>query len=245
MEFVEKRLNCSDLPKDCRDAQGKYEMFLKLHARPQEASEEHISKQYFAYRILMDIPSIEAQFNSVRKQRFLMHLIWQHRLIAFNLFCEPLVGKKSGVVRSLMNVASLLNHSCTPNPYKRRLGNKHICITISSVKKGEQLFIMYIADFWENSTKKRQHFFNKAFNFTCQCSRCVPSAQRTDSVPMQSDPNYRFVKNFRNRLFDVSNEDLKYNCCKFLRKYGHFPSSIEILLVKAMFIVCLKNEYFE
>lgn len=224
-------------------------MFLKLDARPLDTDADQLSKQYLTYKCIMNIPALQAQFNSMKKQRFLMHLIWQHKLISMNFFNGSL-SNGSGNMQILANIMSLFNHSCAPNLHNRSLGNKYVCTTISPVKKGQQLFVTYKKEFdvQSSETAERQDLLNKMFGFTCECSRCVPSSRPNDSEIMQMDPNFQKILNLRedirNNVFNkkYSYSTLKENCYEFLRKYGHLPLNDEILFVKIALMTSLDQE---
>lgn len=243
MEFVERHLitSKSELPPNCHSAQSRYEMFLKLDERLSETYLEHIQRLYFVYRNIMDIPALQNQFNTIKKQRFLMHLMWQHKLYAMNIFASAL-SKGSAELVYLANILSLINHSCTPNLYEQTFENKLFCTTISPIKKGEQLFITYNHDFLAPDSQKeeRQNYLNEKFGFTCKCSRCVPQSRSKDSLKIHKDPSFQFILD--NQYDIVYDESLKEKCYDILRKYGHLLSSDEIVFVKYFLADCLDQE---
>lgn len=246
MEFVERELAAprSDLPKNCSDAQFKYGMFLKLIASPRETNADQVCKQYITYRFIMDLPLCGARFNSIKKQRFLMHLIWQHKLISNNVFLYGMSNNNVDNMQILGNIQSLFNHSCMPNMFYYVHQNKLFGITMRPVKKGAQLYICYSENLWHTSIDERQHFLKRAFQFTCKCSRCVARSRPGNSSMMQADPVFQSIRqlkySFRRSNVD-GRSDMKQLCFEFLQKYGHLPSSDEIVFVMLNLIECLRK----
>lgn len=249
MEFIKKKLVApkSKLPNNCSDAQTEYVMFLKLKEMKIETEPYQITLQYITYEFLMAIPTISARFDTLKKQRFLMHLIWQHKLISdMNSFYQTL-GKDSGKIQVTCNINSRFNHSCIPNVFNDFVGNKQVLITVRPVKKGQQLFVMYNESLWMNSTEVRQEYLKHIFNFTCKCSRCMPKFRPIDCLTMKIDPIYQFIVK-QAKTCDHSDEVrliLKEKCVEFMKKYGHLPWSDEIFLVTLNFMNCLHGDYPE
>lgn len=247
MEFVEKNVSTpmTDFPKTCSNAQTKYAMFLKLNSSPKEMNFEQICKLYLSYKCIMDIPTLNDRFNTIQKQRFLIHLIWQHNLISDNLFSTTLPDGL-GRIQALANIQSLFNHSCAPNLHTDFHRNKRVCITIKPVKKGQQLFVSYTEHLLNNMmlTTERQLYLKENFEFGCKCDRCVPSIRLNDSVRMKQDPNFNFIYSKRQTIPSASREKLSVfeeKCCKFMEKYGHLPWTDEIHFITLTFIFCLQR----
>lgn len=191
----------------------------------------------------MAIPTINARFNTLRKRRFLMHLVWQHDLVGINRFQ---LQSESCSIDSLGIIQALFNQSCDPNVVHIYDGNKQMCTTIKPVKKGQQLFITYYKDLLMKSTHERQKKLRDTFKFTCQCSRCVPKFRNIDSLTMQQDPNFQYIKDSECDLRKVTSEELliqKEKCFQFMRKYGHFPCSEEIFFVMLAIIDIISHSF--
>lgn len=243
MDFVERALATRDIDISTIDAsaQSKYGLFLKLKALPREMDLMVSIKVYLTYRCLLDIPEIKRQFDTKKKQRFLLHLIYQHILIMItNSF--GFTSKKTSIsIACLAIIQSLFNHSCVPNVVIMISGNQQIGITILPVKSGEQLFVTY--NNMAENTEQRQNILRNEFRFDCKCSKCEPRWREKDCVKMRSDSNFQFViQNVGTNLFKNEIVALKIKCRKFLNAFGRLPWSEEIEFVCKTFIDCIENE---
>lgn len=241
MEFVDKQLASPkfEIPKSCPDAQAEYGMFLKLNSLPTDATPEEIRNITFSYQCIMDIPAVKVLFNSKRKQRFLQHLIWQHRLIIKNGLSK---GFRRGEYGGLGIIQSLFNHSCMPNLQRKIVKNKLCYITIRPAKKGEQLFISYIDknDLWDLPTEERQTYLLDNFKFKCTCARCIPKFNLRNEIQMLADPLTKFFMSENLKNEEVTT--VKQKCYEFLRKYGHLQSCDETAVVMYNLMIYIDDE---
>lgn len=105
------------------------------------------------------------------------------------------------------------------------------------------MFIDYIKTGYELSTEHRQNSLRDNYNFECNCSKCVPSCKLSDSIKMQSDPNYQC---FCIPGMDLSDNGirsiLKEKFRKFLNIHGRLPYSPETALALIGFEKCMRQE---
>lgn len=163
IKFVEGALVSRDFDSlhGLSDVQLKYGQFLKLLPMPKALGKEIMVQYLMCYKNLFEIGEIQQRFNSMRLQRFLMHLVWHHILIirsnAYTFRPTP-----SADVNTLGNFTALLNHSRSPNVCVTFSGNQQMATTIRPVKKGDQLFT------------EHQNVDMENFPFARKCSKCVP-----------------------------------------------------------------------
>lgn len=217
-----------------------------------ETEPYQITLQFITYQFLMAIPAITARFDTLKKQRFLMHLIWQHKVISDrHSFYQTLASDSGGRIQATCPIQSLVNHSCVPNVYNDLVGNKQVLITLRPVKKGQQLFVTYKEDLMRQSTEQRQEYLEQIFGFKCKCSRCEPKIRPADRLAMALDPIYQFIEQnqLHQRQRTVHRDDshivLKQKCMDFMTKYGHSPSSDELVAVMRTFMACLQRDHPE
>lgn len=254
MEFVENQLTSpkTERPKNCSDAQMQYGLFLKLDKMSDDQDAYQNILKYITYKLLLAIPMVNEKFMTKKKQRFLMHLIWQHKHIADrSAFVQTLANAdanrrdgESNIIATC-NIYGLFNHSCIPNLFNDFVGNKQILVTTRPVKKGEQLFVCYKQDLWSKSALQRQEYLKRIYNFNCKCARCNPSQYEFDSS-MQMDPMYQCIEQARGKtISDVQRKILKEKCYDFMRKYAHVACSNEILMVTVTLMGFLQEDYPE
>lgn len=236
--FVDSALSTRDFdsPECESSSQAKYRSFLKLFAVPKdvEAVEQQI---YDAYKLLLEIPLIAKFFYSKQEKRFLMHLIWQHlRISRTNSFGTR--RSDAEYLTTVGNVSSLFNHSCALNLCLLTYGNKMIAYVLRPVKKGEQLFISY---YNQNANVPSAQ---KALEFQCKCSKCVPCWKQEDRIRIQSDINYLFFMHVEDSDFkDCKKRSvLKVKFQKFFTKFGRLPWSPEFIAMEIGFAQCCSEE---
>lgn len=74
--FIEDRIESKSLPESMNDLQSKYQLYLQLEKFP--LNDDAANDVYMVLESMMAIPSIRKLFDSMAKQRFLMHLILHH-----------------------------------------------------------------------------------------------------------------------------------------------------------------------
>lgn len=104
-----------------------YEIFFGLTGSHQDLP---ILLIHQVYTTLMKMPFILTTFKTKSKQRFLMHLVAHHAQI---LLCNSYGGfendQNQQITASMNSVASLFEHSCTPNLIHLSIGNRTVCIS--------------------------------------------------------------------------------------------------------------------
>lgn len=238
MEFVGNvlREKPEKIPPSSNDAKSMYHFFLKL-SKAAPFHSKYLKKIQQIYTTVMRLSKIKSLFDSMKKQRFLMHLILHHFLV---IKTNSVISKSPWSTTSIFNVMSMLNHSCTPNLYHPRKGKQQYCVTIRPVEKGEQLFISYVPLTNEMTVEERKEKFISSWYFICKCEKChqINSSTSIEIADVSDDPNYQFVlKHFQNENNTEKLSVLSENCVKFLNKYGKTKWSREILAIATIFII--------
>lgn len=255
MEFVEDQLTLpkTEMPKNCSDAQKQYGLFLKMEKMTNDTDLYQSILKYITHRLLMDIPTVKEKFTTKKKQRFLMHLIWQHKNIADrSAFAQGLAGTNpsdrmdaGSKIIATCNIYGLFNHSCIPNLHNDFVGNKQMLITTRPVKTGDKLFVCYEQHLWSKSNELRQTHLKSIYNFNCKCARCNDDKFVFDSA-MANDPLFKFIKQSDVKtITDAKVKILIRACHDFMRKYAHVPCSNEIMIVTVQLMNCMQEDYPE
>lgn len=245
--FVEAAVATRDFNEPQCDSvmQAKYKVFLKLFAIVEDEPDAMVKIHAFQiYHLILNIPRANAYFGTMRTQRFLMHLIWQHHfIIQTNSFAYACLSQKVDDIQIMGSISSLFNHSCAPNVALGKYANQMIAYTIRPVAKGQQLFIKYGQ---LTSAQAKQNVQDK-FNFKCKCSKCVPCHKQEDRAQMRSDQNYQVIFWTDNSM--LSNHDmrsmLKETCIEFLRKFGHLPWSPELEVASTQLQKCISADLID
>lgn len=201
------------------DEKSKYRAFLKLSFNQNDVvSSEYASIHFCIYKMLIDIPKINAMFNSKKYRNFLMHLVLQHALITDNNSTrvrlssfDPDPENRRDICSHTGLISKYLQHHCGPNVFNTDIDGHLFCITIRPVKRGEQLYYS-LYDFVNVPKAKRQQVLWESKQIICKCSRCdgpVPTpAQRKQ---LKEDPLFR----------QFNSKQGTEECLAILRKYGH------------------------
>lgn len=248
MEFVGNVLadKTSNLPEQPIDHRSKYRFFLKSVALP-EIHIEDLTIDF--YKMIMAMNKIGILFDSMQKQRFLMHLILQHiRIIHTNSIQSVASDNRS--IDKLHSILSLLNHSCIPNLIILDEKMKSIAIIIRPIMKDEQLFFTYRSEMMQMNTNERQKILIENYNFKCKCSKCLPCSEfQTENIILnltyrELQDYFLLLKKPTPRKFSSNDEQALYKkiCCQFLNKLGHLPWSEPIENVMFRFMLCLCKE---
>lgn len=232
MEFVEDALkkDSSATPQTINDAKSKYRAFLKLYITESVKKDKQLfARSYFLYTELMARDFIKAKFDTKKKQHFLMHLV------VHGVFIISSNGLKCDGHMSIYNLFCNLNHSCTPNLLYIDNGTQMICITVRSIKRGEQLFVSYITGLppsLQSNNFGRAHIFN-TFGFKCECEKCTADFWPFHSHKISSDPDFIWLSNeFREErqkgFFNRQNTLVLWNkCFELLGKYDNEQWSVQ------------------
>lgn len=257
MEFVQDQLTLpkTDMPKHCSNAmQMQYGLFLKLDRMKHDMDRYQNILKYITYTLLMAIPTLKEKFTTKKKQRFLMHLIWQHKnIMDRSAFVQSLAdtdpnfsmdGDGDSKIIATCNVYGFFNHSCIPNLFNDFVGNKQILITTRPVKKGEPLYVCYEQHLWSKSAVQRQAHLKHVYNFTCKCARCTN--QFVFDKSMEMDPMYKCIEQSRGKtMSDDERKMLRNKCYDFMKKYAHVACSNEILIVTVQLMFVMQEDYPE
>lgn len=242
MRFVENVLHESSdpVPASLHSAKSKYHFFFKLSTSAPFA-EKHFEKVVEIYENVMALRKVRVLFSGEPKRRFLMHLVMHHFCI---IKTNSIMSKNPWSSISVLNVVSMLNHSCSPNIFHPRKGNHQYCVTIRPVKKGQQLFISYVPLNNELSTEERQQKFKSSWSFRCYCEKCDPVNeshsfnQTIDSDLITADPGYQFLlENFRIEGNAQQLTVLMDECISLLNKHGQTQWLMETQTVVTIFIL--------
>ncbi|XP_031619234.1 SET and MYND domain-containing protein 4-like [Contarinia nasturtii] len=239
IEFVENAMKAgsNDVPETVIDTKSQYRLYLTLHSEfcTEDQNDLFVDAQKI-YITLQSAPAIKNRFNTLRKQRFLQHLICQHLLVtARNRFQYTSDQLK---VTDIAPMGCIFNHSCAPNVFNDVINDKAVFITIRPVRKGEQLFISYLGENASNSTDNRQMSLLEDFGFVCECDKCQPHCSHVDQAKMKCDSHFTYVEQSYKTAFEdkIQRIALKEACIEFLQKYGHLPWSDEINLVMLCYL---------
>lgn len=238
MEFVDK-VFCNDdldeLPKCVHDAESKFHFYFKL-TKTGMFHDQLFFDVANVYKAILSDSKIADLFDTNEKQRFLMHLT------AHIYFINHANSIGSDTIRRVINVFSIINHSCAPNLYTRYRGKLHHCITIRPVKKGEQLFINYLGTQKQTLSERRAELKSK-WHFLCQCDKCEPLSESSDREKIVADPMYTFVTE---NCKEMTQPTVVLEACEnFFNKYAHAPWSEEIEAVSEIYKSALILEHFK
>lgn len=243
-DFVEGSINSDPMaiPNTLSDAKSKYQAFLKLpfNLLPTVLMENSIFYSYCIYKILLNIPKVNAMFSGEINRRFLMHLIGHHKRISDCNSIRITGGYDKRLNHTALCVCSHIglikryfSPSCAPNVMCADRDGHSVYITLRPVKKGEKLTIMLLNCLLE-SESKRQQMLRESFNFACKCTRCGGlRASPQQRLQMVSDPVYlHIMADFDTNIDnDEKIRELLDKCIAFSRRYGRVPWCKEIGMV--------------
>lgn len=227
MNFVEStpREDPQKLVTSLHNAKLKYHFFFKLQ-KLEPISSELLLDIGTLYRSVIEFPKIGALFNTVKKQRFLMHLVAHHSLVTAN----NSIGNSSNI--TITNIHSLLSHSCAPNVLNYPAGNQRFTMTIRQVKKGEQLFMNYLHSIDDSPLKIRQMKLKSKWGFVCKCELCIWGDTPPKIKRMMNDPYTRFI------LINYSIEEyhpvVLESALKLLEKYKDQAWTLEMQIIASI-----------
>lgn len=242
--FIEEteEIKVNYVPKSVVDMKSKYRLFLTLAAHTDEFEKKTLlSKAKTLYTILLKLTTVNGMFDTVAKQRFLMHLVTKHVVVTSRNAINATQNQCQRIA-TLGLIFPLFNHACAPNLLNFTTGDQQICITMRPVQTGEQLFVSYVVA--DVSTRQRQMHLMKNFGFLCACEKCDPKSKMTDVTNLQSDTGYLFIQRNRNRdLINQQNRQIiKTKCIDLLNKHGR-SWFMELEFVLDMYIKCELYEH--
>lgn len=210
MELVESAIGEDKFgaPAALDDVKSKIRALLQL-SRNQSASKaktrERLNESLLIYNCLSLRKSIQKQFDTDGKKRFLMHLVLHLNCVMINNGFNALQQKMTIYI-----ISSYFNHSCAPNVIgKNSAENVRYCRSVRPIKAGQQLFISYVNDTSASEdhdfldqvdTGYRQRLLYENFGFRCKCERCVPNMMswQMNAHNMQLDRFFQWM----HRSFD-------------------------------------------
>ncbi len=247
MDFVENtvKISAKHVPATISDPKSKYRSILKLNVfmTPLHRScfLPEICKLYSTW---MCFPALKQLFPTIRKQRFLLHLIGHH-ICAINSNAFSIQGDQFFT----FIIQSYFNHSCIPNLVRFECENKTICTTTRPVKKGDQLFVFYLGYEMKDAQAKAK-FLDENFGFQCKCGKCVSMLSNNWRPIIPSDPEcHNILIRFRfneQAILNNQNKEMRTEliseCIKCLRKYGAEAGKFEIGPIEGTFGKLLEIE---
>lgn len=253
IEFIETIITSDEggIPKCVICTKSQYELFFKLHISfCASEKDDFLFDAQKIYLTMQSSPAIKTLFDSLKKQRFLQHLILHHLLVTARNRFQYSSDENHPQVTEIAPMACIFNHSCAPNVFNHMINNQAVFITFRPVKKGEQLFISYLGEKTGNPTVIRQSDLMNDFGFKCECDKCHPHCSLHDRTAMKSDLYFKYVNNNYKMAFLEKTQRvvLKEVCIRFLKKYGHLPWSEEMNFISLCYLKWLfeyLNEDFD
>lgn len=260
MKFVEECLSTDpyEISKSVTSPKEKYRTFFKLSSvLSQKQISDYKKSAYIMYNAIMRSQKLSVKFESLAAQRFLIHLVIHHCLVvrknAFagsssnecTVFGESTSSDINSLNQNLDLITSYFNHSCLPNVVTLDKGNMTIIKAISTIKKGEQLFITYLDAFAMDDKEKRNQLEN-TYGFKCECRMCtkgIMNARWLENVPLFMDLDMNLKK-----LAAMKDDDinliryLKQLCVEFMSKYPNGFGSKEFAYVAETLGTLLQKE---
>ncbi|KAJ6649954.1 N-lysine methyltransferase SMYD2 [Pseudolycoriella hygida] len=179
------------------------------------------------YDSIMSSTDYAAKFDTLAKQRFLVHLICHHAaIVRSNGF--PTNSGIPGVNDddfdcTIALESSYFNHSCLPNAVKLYKDDITVIRAIQPIKAGQQIFVDYLqGDLTKETSRERNEQLEFAYKFTCQCELCVNGIQKAPTLRYHLD--YVFVKSKMDRCDDYI-IPIRKNCVTFLQNHPKNVSS--------------------
>lgn len=192
IKFVEETVDDKTkiVPDTLKDMKSKYRGFLQLFIfSTPEKTPKYLQNAYKMYTILLLLETVEKQFDTIDKKRFLMHLTLHHVCVmASNAYSSK--GNKTCV----SIVQSYFNHACAANLLSTDDGKYAICTTVRPVRAGQQLFTTYFGElFCTKPVEFCQKYLLQTYGFQCKCERCKPNPSLLKPLNLASDPTFKFV----------------------------------------------------
>lgn len=242
IQFVE---NCqSSAPIDFSDSvaspKEKYLTFFKLASfLPDKVYDFHKSG-FIIFNAVM-ASKLGFKFGTLEEQRFLIHLIVHHGLIlhlnAFGGFSKSITEWDESTAdmysenehrKFLHLISSYFNHSCVPNVVKITKNNSAVVKAVLPIKKGQQLFINYVADGLFNTREELSVHLQNNYGFTCKCEICTKGVLRAPNI---QDSSFIYVRDNISKTIDNFDLNLiskiKEQCVKFLLNYSNMVHTLE------------------
>lgn len=220
-------------------SQSKYGVFFHLATGvvSNERVLDCLETASIVYHAIVTSSKLKQFFETTHTRRFLEHLIIHHYFVlSTNAF-----GNQSNEshIRQISLSTSYLNHSCLPNVAKLSTGDISVCKAILPIKKGDQLFLTYIADnVFEMTEKVRNDQLEKSYGFRCRCSLCRNGPLHVKNL--EKDTNFVYVSVNAVKIEEKYEIELLQSlikrCIVFLIKYSKMVGSQELYYIADTFI---------
>lgn len=235
MNFVKNPLNYQRKT----DRMFDYALFLSLLS--ETSSNLPLLLIYKVYTTLMSMTTIKSKFDSETKEKFLMHLVGHHAQVLKNdAFGGFETQQNQFIAATMLNMATLFEHSCTPNLMHFPLDNYEIFITIRQIKAGDHLNY----DYWnwdaENTNEDRRDWL-QAQGINCVCGKC--DDHHSTNQRMCVNPSFFFISNYKKHFGCHASRILKDKCLNFLRKFKYDKWTKEMEIVTKAYTRCLLADY--
>lgn len=235
MTFVEKMLaKPKELPKTMLDDRSKYQAVFNCPFKKQgKTIAEWQSLIYPVYKTLMKIPYVSQMFQTVKHQRFLMHLIGHHNLHPVKI--GGITSSDQRPVHLIQIMLSYFNYSRENNVLDYTCGGKSVWYTIKPINKGEPILFAF-DPLGITTTKEQQILLWTDMSIKCEWSQCKSKlASPAQRQLMASDPVYHEIQSriyyIHPLLFNSDMCKAMMNACvAFLRKFGRMHSCEELHL---------------
>lgn len=249
--FVEQTLKSDHTFQPLPDARSKYRAFLQLpiQGRNVDQEEQFVATVFCVYKLILDIPKINAMFESKKHRRFLVHLIGQHVKIAtYNTLhvTSDLFDLKMEEQIELYSQTGLISryfrHSCAPNVLRADRDGNSVYITVRPIAKNGQLLVSNSIDLFDSKEKRQEYLWTQK-QIICDCLRCEGvTASEAQRQLIRTDANFLFILSNRFTLKLEGSEMVQTmikKCVKFLNQYGKLKWCDEIATVVDVYMMLL------
>jgi hypothetical protein len=152
----------------------------------------------------------------------------------------------------VLSLTNFFNNSCVPNVKPFYDDSKVKFITLRPIKKGEQLFIPGVREFWQDTVEDRKAIAWKKHGFICKCEAC----EQPEKYPLENDfqskdrgaychsiqtnPRMKndFIKLFTQYDVDVAVREFR-RACEYLDTHDKDFPSYEGALVDGIMSKCI------
>lgn len=151
-----------------------YGEIIQLKCKPIKKNVVDIANR--ARNLIMKLPELQ-KYKNRGVLNIMFNLALRHAAsIETNCFCEATQMQSASLVRCcILDAASRINHSCSPNVNFSFIEEHGVVIFVANqpIQKGKQIFISYLKnDLREKKTERRQKYLRRHWNFICRCRRC-------------------------------------------------------------------------
>lgn len=252
VDYMEKFIeNClsTDPQEICESTETyetKYRTFFKLSAFVDEQGVlDFRKKAFYIFNAIMSSNDLAVKFETISRQRFLIHLIIHHGLVlktnSFGGSCgEEDTGGDSDYEQNIFLLTSFMNHSCIPNAIKLSKNNLAVVKTIQPIKQGQQIFLSYISEPSEMTGIDRNNRLKEVYGFRCKCELCLHGFKVAEPN-LEDDKSFMYVAENVNDCDHLLSE-IKEHCISFIVKYLHMLASEECLFILGTLGAILQKE---